>query len=76
MWVGVLHHVVGEHKWYIPYSETGISVCTHEPMSGEVRGDKEYPTKGGPAYEALRKVTLNKRFLNKIQYYLNLRYMI
>lgn len=54
----MLHHVVGEHEWYLPYRETGIRVCVHDPLSGEVKGDKEYLTKGGPANEALRKVIL------------------
>lgn len=56
MWVGVFDHVVGEHEWHLPYSEMGTSVCAHDTLSGEVRGDREYLTKGGPAHEALRKV--------------------
>lgn len=66
MWVGVLYYVVGEYKWYILYSEMGISVCIYEFMLGEVRGDKEYLMKGGFVYEVFWKVILNKRFLNKI----------
>lgn len=47
------------------------SVSVHmTPLSGEVKGDKGYLTKGGPAHEALRKVILNRRFLNNIPYYL------
>lgn len=73
MWVGVLHHVVNEHEWFLPYSEMGISACAHDPLS-DTTGDKVWMTKGSPAHEALRKVILDKRFLNNIHYYLNFRY--
>lgn len=73
MWVGVLHHVVGEHEWLLPYSEGGVPACSHGPLTGEDRGEKEYLVKGSQAHEALRKVVLDKGFLNKIHYYLNFR---
>lgn len=76
MWVGVLHHVVGEHEWYLPYSEMGLSMCKHDPLTGEDTGNKEYLIKGSPAHEALRKIILDKRLLHKIPYYLNFRYEI
>ncbi|XP_061191774.1 uncharacterized protein LOC133200021 [Saccostrea echinata] len=73
MWVGVLHHVVGEHEWLLPYSDSGVAACAHDPLTGEPRGDKEYMVKGSPAHEALRKVILDKRFMNNIHYFLNFR---
>jgi hypothetical protein len=72
MWVGVLHHVVNEHEWYLPYSETGISECAHDPLSEATR-DKVWMKKGSPAHQALTNIILNKRFLNNVHYYLNFR---
>nr|XP_034315406.1 LOW QUALITY PROTEIN: uncharacterized protein LOC105340464 [Crassostrea gigas] len=72
MWAGVLHHVVDEHEWFLPYSDGGISACAHDPLS-DPTGDKVWITKGSPAHEALRKIVLDKRFLNNIHYYLNFR---
>ena len=71
MWVGVLHHVVNEHEWFLPYSEMGMCTCVHDPLS-DTR-DKAWMTKGSAAHEALRKIILDKRFLNNIHYYLNFR---
>jgi hypothetical protein len=76
MWVGVLHHVVGEHEWMLPYSDNGTSACKHDPFTGEETRDKEYLVKGSPAHEALRKIILDKRLLHNIPYYLNFRYAI
>ncbi|XP_022339797.1 uncharacterized protein LOC111134747 [Crassostrea virginica] len=73
MWVGVLHHVVGEHEWFLPYNDTGVSACSHDPLTGEAKGDKEWMVKGSPPHEALRKVILDKRLLHNIPYYLNFR---
>lgn len=76
MWVGVLHHVVNEHEWYLSYSERETSdQCAHDPLSEEAR-DKEWMKKGSPPHEALSNVILNKRFLNNIHYYLNFRYQL
>lgn len=75
MWVGVLHHVVGEHEWFLPYNDTGVSACSHDPLTGEAKGDKEWMVKGSPPHEALRKVILDKRLLHNIPYYLNFRYI-
>lgn len=72
MWAGVLHHVVDEHEWYLPYSERGVSTCVHDSLSDSVR-DKVWMKKGSPAHDALRKILFDKGFLNNIHYYLNIR---
>lgn len=74
IWAGVLHHVVGEHEWFLPYSDAGPSSCRHDPISEDTMRDKEWMKKGSPPHEALRKIVLDKRFLHNIPYYLNFRY--
>lgn len=73
IWAGVLHHVVGEHEWFLPYSDAGPSSCRHDPISEDTMRDKEWMKKGSPPHEALRKIVLDKRFLHNIPYYLNFR---
>uniref|UniRef100_A0A8W8M4P9 Uncharacterized protein n=1 Tax=Magallana gigas TaxID=29159 RepID=A0A8W8M4P9_MAGGI len=73
IWAGVLHHVVGEHEWFLPYSDAGPSSCRHNPISEDTMRDKEWMKKGSPPHEALRKIVLDKRFLHNIPYYLNFR---
>lgn len=58
--------------WFLPYSDGGISAYAHDPLL-DPTGDNVWMTKGTPAHEALRKIVLDKRFLNNIHYYLNFR---
>ncbi|XP_070548070.1 uncharacterized protein [Ptychodera flava] len=71
-WCGVLHHVTDEHAWALPYGQ-GNNRCDHGPLSAERVQGREWLKKGDPAHVALRKVVLDKRFLNKVHYYLNFR---
>ena len=67
-WFGVLHHIAGEHEW-------ADGQCNHGPLV-EAEGDKTILQKGSTALEAIRKVVINPRFLNTLQYYVTFRYCI
>lgn len=71
MWCSLIHHVVNEHEWVLPYCSPGSFQCDHGPLEDD--GDKEWLVKDGPAHTALRKIIMDKRFMNKIHYYLNFR---
>ena len=68
----MLHHVVGEHEWILPYSNSEVNGCRHGPLEDEDL--EKYLEKGEPAHEALRSIVMDKRLLNKIPYFLNFRY--
>lgn len=64
MWLGVLHHVCGEHSW-------AGSECSHSEMSRE---DPKVPLeKSSKAMEALRSVVLNNKILNSLAFYVRFR---
>ncbi|XP_055997869.1 uncharacterized protein LOC125647150 [Ostrea edulis] len=71
VWYGVLHHVVDEHTWVIPYTSSGDSSCQHGPLVDD--REKQFLEKGSSPHTALRKLVMDKRLLNKIPYYLNCR---
>ena len=52
MWLGVLHHVVGEHEW-------SDGECSHGPLSASEPA-KPLLEKGSKAMEALTKVIFDK----------------
>ena len=74
--MGALHHVVDEHSW-------ALGECEHEPINYEDReakqhaGGKEAPPPwleaDSAAHNALTRIVMDKRFLNKIHYYTNYR---
>jgi hypothetical protein len=72
-WRGILHHVINEHKWLLPSSDGSYS-CKHGPLSSD--RDKGWLERDSDQHVALRKIILDKRFLNKIPYYLNFRYVL
>ena len=61
MWLGVLHHVVGEHEWH-------DRQCSHGPLASP-ESDKPILEKGSKAMEALRKVIYDKRWLESLIFY-------
>jgi len=61
MWLGVLHHVVGEHEWQ-------DSQWSHGPLASS-ESDKPLLEKGPEAMEALRKVIYDKRWLESLIFY-------
>lgn len=71
MWFGVIHHVVNEHEWILPYRVGARSSCMHGPLTEE--RDKGWIEPGSPAHVALRDIVCDKRLVKKIPYYLNCR---
>ena len=72
-WRGILHHVIDEHEWLLPSSDDSYA-CKHWPLSSN--RDKGWLERDSDQHVALRKFILDKRFLNKIPYYLNFRYVL
>ncbi|KAG7244524.1 hypothetical protein INR49_029543 [Caranx melampygus] len=52
MWIGLLHHVTGEHEW-------SLDACQHGPL--EEDREKEWMEKGSVAHEALYRKLYNKK---------------
>ena len=71
MWLTRLQHVVNVHAWAIPYTSGVAPECLHDDLTEEERNNTAWLEKGCKAHEALRKIMMDKRFLNKIPYYLN-----
>lgn len=71
IWFGVMHHVVNEHEWILPYRAGAKSSCQHGPLTEE--RDKDWLEAGSPAHVAVRDIVRDKRLLKKIPYYLNCR---
>lgn len=61
MWFGVLHHVVGEHEWH-------DGQCSHGPLTSAETG-KPLIAKDSKAMEALRKVVMDKRWIESLIFY-------
>ena len=61
MWLGVLHHVVGEQEWH-------DGQCSHGPLASS-ESDKPLLEKGSKAMETLRKVMYDKRWLESLIFY-------
>ena len=61
MWFGVLHHVVGGHEWH-------DGQCSHGPLTAAEFG-KPLIAKYSKAMEALRKVVLDKRWIESLIFY-------
>ncbi|XP_062618107.1 uncharacterized protein LOC134279696, partial [Saccostrea cucullata] len=55
IWFGVIHHVVNEHEWILPYRAGGRSSCQHGPLTHGV----------------VREIVRDKKLIKKIPYYLN-----
>lgn len=64
MWIGLLHHVTGEHEW-------ALDSCQHGPLVDE--RDKDWIQKGSVAHEALKEIILNERWLHQVPKYLHFR---
>lgn len=60
-WFGVLHHLVGEHEWH-------DGQCSHGPLTAAENG-KPILDKGSKAMEALRKVIMDKRWVESLIFY-------
>ena len=60
-WFGVLHHVVGEHEWH-------DGQCSHGPLTAAENG-KPLLDKGSKAMDTLRKVIMDKRWVESLIFY-------
>ncbi|KAK7915791.1 hypothetical protein WMY93_011552 [Mugilogobius chulae] len=58
MWIGLLHHVTGEHEW-------SLDACRHDPLVDEP--NKDWIKKGSKAHKALSEIILSERFLKNGQ---------
>ena len=65
-WFGVLHHIAGEHEWL-------DGKCEHGPLVANEEG-KTYLDKNSKAFEAIRKVVFDQRFLKSLHHYVTFRY--
>lgn len=66
MWIGVIHHVCGEHEW-----ENGE--CSHGQLT-EVEEAKEILAKDWKAAEELRKIVSDAEW--SLQHYVRFRYVL
>lgn len=66
MWLGILHHVCGEHEW-------NEGQCSHGPLT-EVEGGKEYLDMDSKAAKELKKIVLDKEWLKSLEFYVLFRY--
>ena len=67
-WFGVLHHIAGEHEWI-------DGECEHGPLVANEEG-KTYLNKNSKAFEAVRNIVLDQRFLKSLHYYVTFRYAV
>ncbi|KAK7880323.1 hypothetical protein WMY93_033039 [Mugilogobius chulae] len=65
MWIGLLHHVSGEHEW-------ALDACQHDPLEENER-TKEWIPKGSPPHKALADIILKERWLKDVPKYLKFR---
>ena len=72
MWCGIIHHVVNQHQKVLGCSDSGDNSCKHGPLCKE--RDKDWLKADSPAHGALVAIVLDKRFMNRIPYFLNCRY--
>lgn len=60
-WFGILHHVVGEHEWH-------DGQCSHGALTAAETG-KPLLEKGSKAMDVLRKVIMDKRWVESLIFY-------
>ncbi|XP_073711935.1 uncharacterized protein [Misgurnus anguillicaudatus] len=63
-WVGLLHHVTGEHAW-------ALGACDHGPLLEQ--RDKEWFEKGSKAHQTLTRIILDARWLKNVHKFLPFR---
>ncbi|XP_056450124.1 uncharacterized protein LOC130385575 [Gadus chalcogrammus] len=64
MWVGLLHHVTGEHEW-------ALGACRHGPLVDS--REKDWIVKNSPAQQKLREIIMDIRWLKNVHLYLPFR---
>ncbi|KAL3874220.1 hypothetical protein ACJMK2_037265 [Sinanodonta woodiana] len=72
IYFNLLNHVVDKHEWLCPQDSAGKIVrCQHGPLDSN--REKGWLKPNSPAHVALRKLVLDKRFLNQTHHYLTFR---
>ncbi len=64
-WIGVLHHICGEHSW-------AESECSHGPLVD--KEPKKKLKKGSPEFEKVQSVVLDRKFCSNLSYYTTFRH--
>ena len=67
-WLGIVHHVCGEHEW-----DGGC--CSHGPLT-ETEGGKEYLAMNSKAAKELKKIVLDRDWMKSLENYVYFRYII
>ena len=69
-WASLLHHVTNEHEWI-------GGKCVHEELTDlptdQDGRELEYFSKAEPAFRALQKLILDKRWMKSLKFYVNFR---
>ena len=72
-WIGIMHHIQNKHWWLLSHGD-GPSGCTHGPLDDAERNKPWLNnTDHAVALQELRQIVFDKRFLNKVGYWLNFR---
>ena len=61
MWLGVMHHVCGEHEW-------SDGQCSHGPLT-TLEDGKEYIQRDSKAAKALRDIIYDAQWINSLKFY-------
>ena len=67
-WLGIVHHVCGEHEW-------DGRCCSHGPLT-ETEGGKEYLAMNSKAAKELKKIVLDRDWMKSLENYVYFRYII
>lgn len=67
-WLGIVHHVCGEHEW-----DGGC--CSHGPLT-ETEGGKEYLAMNSKAAKELKKIVLDRDWMKSLENYVFFRYIM
>ena len=70
----MLYHITDCHEWLVPTVPGGVTACEHDPLPPlPADGEKQYISPTSPLLDTLRDVVLDKNFIAKIPYYLNVK---
>lgn len=61
MWMGVVHHICGEHEWL-------QGECSHGPLTSQEEG-KTYLRKDSKAHQAVGDIVFDKEWLWSLVFY-------
>ena len=64
-WIGLLHHIVNEHKW-------ALGECEHDEL--EENRQKPWLEKSSPPHNTLRELMMSSYFMNTWVHYVNFRF--